>query len=397
MLIDHQISNVVAYGDDAVVSVLSKISKNRAGLMYLVSPHGVLEGVFTDGDFRRWIVSQDTIDLEQPALALANRDFVSARVDDDPDHVRSLFSPRIKSVPLVDAQGRLQAIAWPNEHVVSIAGHGLGASDPCFVIAEIGNNHNGDVRAAIELTDAAIEAGADAVKFQLRDLESLYVNAGDPDDASEDLGTQYTLDLLARFQLTPDEMFSVFDHCRAQGAIPMCTPWDLRSLERLETYGLDAYKLASADLTNHELVLAAAATGKPLVLSTGMSTEGEIRETVALLEARGAGFALLHCNSAYPAPFHDVHLAYMDRLAELGEFPVGYSGHERGIAVALAAVARGARVIEKHVTFDRRQEGNDHKISLLPSELAAMVQGIREIEQSIGDSGSARIARLSER
>ena len=393
MLIDQQISATVAYGDDSIVSVLSKISKNRAGLMYLVSPHGVLEGVFTDGDFRRWIVSQETIDLERPALSIANRSFVSATVDDPPEQIRVLFSEKIKSIPLVDGQGRLQAIAWPSERVVSIGEHRLGPTDPCFVIAEIGNNHNGDVNAAFELTEAAIEAGADAVKFQLRDLESLYVNAGDPNDESEDLGTQYTLDLLARFQLTAEEMFTVFDHCRSLGAIPMCTPWDKVSLERLETYGLPAYKLASADLTNHDLVSAAAATGKTLVLSTGMSTEAEITETIELLEAAGAGAVLLHCNSAYPAPFHDVHLAYMDRLDELSDFPVGYSGHERGIAVAMAAVARGARLVEKHLTFDRRQEGNDHKVSLTPSEFAAMVQGIREIELSIGSPSERSLSQ----
>ncbi len=393
MLIDHKISEMVAYGDDAIVTVLSKISRNRAGLLYLVSPHGVLEGVMTDGDFRRWIVTQPDIDLERPALSIANRTFVSASVDDSREAIQSLFSARIKSVPLLDAQRRLQAVAWPSQRTISIGSHGLGECDPVFVIAEIGNNHNGDVNAALELTEASIEAGAHAVKFQMRDMESLYVNAGNPDDESEDLGTQYTLDLLARFQLSPDEMFRVFDFCRERGAVAMCTPWDMASLGRLENYGLEAYKIASADLTNHELISAAIDTGKTLVLSTGMSTEAEIDETVDLLERRGAPFALLHCNSAYPAPFRDVHLAYMDRLRELGDFPVGYSGHERGIAVALAAVARGARIIEKHVTFDRRQEGNDHKVSLLPSELASLTQGISEIEMSLGTADERSLSQ----
>ncbi len=383
MLIDHQISAMVAYGEDPIVHVLAKISRNRAGLIYLVSPHGVLEGVLSDGDFRRWIVGQSDIDLEIPALSIANRDFVSAGVDDSPDSIRGLFSARIKSVPLLDAVGRLQAIAWPTARQIRIGDRAIGADEPTLVIAEIGNNHNGDVNAALELTEAAIEAGADVVKFQMRDMPSLYVNAGDPADEREDLGTQYTLDLLARFQLDEQEMFRVFDHCRSLGGIPLCTPWDLASLERLETYGLDAYKLASADLTNHELLRAAAATGRPLILSTGMSTEAEILETRALLDAVGAPFVLLHCNSAYPAPFRDVQLGYLDHLASLGDFPVGYSGHERGIAVAIAAVARGAQVIEKHLTFDRRQEGNDHKVSLLPTEFAQMVSGIREVEQAL--------------
>ncbi|MGI9604003.1 MAG: N-acetylneuraminate synthase family protein [Acidimicrobiales bacterium] len=384
MLIDHQISAMVAYGDDSIIHALTKISRNRAGLIYLVSPHGVLEGVMSDGDFRRWIVDQADVDLDVPAMSIANRTFVSASVDDPPEVVAAHFSARIKSVPLIDAMGRLQAIAWPSGREIMIGDHRLGPDDPVLVIAEIGNNHNGDLGTAIELTDAAIDAGADVVKFQMRDMESLYLNAGDPTNASEDLGTQYTLDLLARFQLSEDELFEVLDHCRSAGATPLCTPWDVASLERLQAYGLDAYKIASADLTNHELVRAAAATGRPLILSTGMSTEAEVLETSGLLRRVGAPFVLLHCNSSYPAPFRDVQLGYMDRLAELGDFPVGYSGHERGTAVAIAAVARGARVIEKHLTFDRRQEGNDHKVSLIPAEFASMVAGIREVEQALG-------------
>ena len=161
----------------------------------------------------------------------------------------------------------------------------------------------------------------------------------------------------------------------------------------LEYYGMPAYKVASADLTNHTLLRVLARTGKPLICSTGMSREMEIQESVELLQREGVTYVLLHCNSTYPAPFKDVHLHYMDHLRELGDCAVGYSGHERDIFVAIAAVARGARVIEKHFTVDRGMEGNDHRISLLPKEFKRMVEGIRQIEEAMGSASSRKLSQ----
>jgi N-acetylneuraminate synthase len=141
------------------------------------------------------------------------------------------------------------------------------------------------------------------------------------------------------------------------------------------------------------LLEAMARIGKPLICSTGMSNEAEIIDAVRILRKHSAPFALLHCNSTYPAPFKDIHLHYMDRLRLIGDCPVGYSGHERGIFVAIAAVARGANVVEKHFTLDRNMEGNDHRVSLLPEEFRAMVQGIREVEQSLGSSQARRVTQ----
>ncbi|MCP3913177.1 MAG: TIM barrel protein [Actinomycetia bacterium] len=384
MIIDHQISSLVVYGDDSIVHALTKMSRNRAGLIYCVSSHGGLEGVMSDGDFRRWVVEQIEIDLDRPVLDIANRTFTSSRVEAHPDEISRLFSPRIKSVPLVDDQGRLVAVAWPGRRSFAIGEHTLDVGDPVLVIAEIGNNHNGSLETACRLIDAAAQAGADVAKFQMRDLATLYVNGGDPNDAGADLGTQYTLDLLARFQLSNEELFTAFDHTVTRGLTPLCTPWDLNSLGALEEYGMPAYKVASADLTNHELIDAIADTGKPMLLSTGMAHEREIVETVGRLFERGASFGLLHCNSAYPAPVQDINLEYMHRLGELGDFPVGYSGHERGTAVSVGAVAKGARIVERHLTLNRSWEGNDHKVSLLPDEFASLVHDIREVEQALG-------------
>lgn len=270
---------------------------------------------------------------------------------------------------------------------VQISSFTISETSPVFVIAEIGINHNGSLELAKQLVDQAIWAKADCVKFQMRDLKKLYQNAGNPDDYSEDIGSQYILDMLSRSQLSREEMFEIFDYCRAKGICPLCSPWDLASFSALEDYGIEGYKIASADLTNHELIEAVARTGKGMLVSTGMSTESEIGETVALLQAIDSPYVLLHCVSTYPAAFKDVNLQYFTRLKELGNCPVGYSGHERGYYVALAAVAKGAKVIEKHFTLDKNMDGNDHKVSLLPEEFKAMVEGIRQIEaaQGIGD------------
>lgn len=261
----------------------------------------------------------------------------------------------------------------------------IGDGHPCFIIAEIGNNHNGSKKLAIQLVDEAILAGVDAVKFQMRDMDSLYGKMAKGNKDQADLGAQYTLDLLEKFQLSNDDMFAVFDYCRSKGILAFCTPWDAKSVERLENYGLDLYKVASADLTNHPLLIQLAKTGKPIICSTGMATDQEISDASAILKAHAKSFALLHCNSTYPAPFKDINLRYMTKLKTFCPI-VGYSGHERGIHVPIAAVAMGAAIIEKHFTLDKKMEGVDHKVSLLPSEMKLMVDQIRELELALGSS-----------
>jgi hypothetical protein len=203
---------------------------------------------------------------------------------------------QVEFIPLLDKNRHLVAIALSKSDDIRIGDFIINSESPAFIIAEIGNNHNGSLELAKQLIDQAIAAGADCAKFQMRDLKSLYRNAGNSNDNSEDLGSQYTLDLLSRFQLSPEELFKAFDYCYSQGILPLCTPWDLESLTLLENYGMKAYKVASADLTNHELLTALAKTGKPLLCSTGMATEQEISESVKLLKELGAMYVLLHCN-----------------------------------------------------------------------------------------------------
>lgn len=384
MIISKQISPYVVYYEDSIQHALQKINVNTRRMVYCVSDSGELKGLVTDGDFRRWLVEANEIDLSKPVNLIANTDFVSKRDNQPYSKIEELLSSRITSIPLIDASGRLTAIAWREDPGLRFGDHDIREDKPAFLIAEIGNNHNGSLALAKQLIEAAAHAGADCAKFQLRDMGSLYKKSGN--GVSEDLGSEYCLDLLARFQLSVDEIFKAFDFTKECGMVPLCTPWDLVSLSRLHEYGIDGFKISSADLTNHILLEAAAKLGKPLLISTGMSLEKEIQESVGLLKRHGVPFAMLHCNSTYPAPFGDINLLYMDHLRELSNSPVGYSSHERGYEVCIAAVARGAKIIEKHFTLDRNMEGNDHRVSLLPIEFAAMVQSIRNVEDALGST-----------
>ncbi len=393
MKIERRFAHLVVFSEDAVADALAKMGRNQRRVVFCVDESGVLEGVLTDGDVRRWLLEVDPIDLGRPVLEAANPDFTWVPASATPEEIGAAFSPRVQQVPLLDERGRLVAVADRDDAPFRVGDRVIGGNHATWVIAEIGINHNGSVAMGRELVEAAASAGADAVKFQMRDLATLYRDGGRLDAPDEDLGSQYVLDLLARFELEPDDLYALFDHAVSLGVTPFCTAWDTESVRRLDDYGIPAFKVASADLTNHELVVAMAATGRPMVVSTGMSSESEIVDCVATLRSAGASYALLHCNSTYPAPYRDLNLTYLDRLAELGGCPVGYSGHERGHHVAVAAVAVGARIVEKHFTLDRDLEGNDHKVSLLPDEFARMVAEIRDVEASLGTDAERTLSQ----
>jgi len=194
---------------------------------------------------------------------------------------------------------------------------------------------------------------------------------------------------LRRFELTTEQQRRVAAYCASKDIQYLCTPWDASSVATLETFGVQAYKVASADLTNLPLLAKLAATGKALIVSTGMSTSDEIRAAAKFLDDRSADYVLLHCQSTYPAALHNIHLRFMETLREIHPF-VGYSGHERGIAVSIGAVALGAVVIERHITLDREMEGPDHAASLEPEEFKALVSGIREVEAARGEKLAER-------
>ena len=393
MVIEKNITKYCINTQESIRNALQKIIDTKGRVVFAVSEMGVLEGLFTNGDFIRWVMANPQVDLNLPLSQIINRNFIFAKTTDSLEHIKAKLNEKILYVPIVDERKRLVAIARQRMkgEGVRIGDFVIDDQSPAFIIAEIGINHNGSLEIAKQLIDAAVEAGADCAKFQMRHLKTLYKD--NKNIQSENLGSQYTLDILNRFQLSDDEMFAAFDYCKQKGIMPLCTPWDDESIAALERFGMSAYKVASADLTHHDLLRVLANTGKPIICSTGMSVENEIIESVKLLKNLGAQYILLQCNSTYPAPFKDINLKYMDRLKEIGECPVGYSGHERGFHVAIAAVARGAKVIEKHITLDRSMEGNDHKVSLLPQEFKAMVEQIRQVEEALGSAEERQISQ----
>jgi len=296
MILDRNLAKFIVFSEDSLHNALRKISDNKARIVFCVSSSGVLEGVLTDGDFRRWITEHPSFDTGISVLSVANKSFTFLPHDASHEEIGRQFSDRISYLPLLDRHNHLVAVAHRGAPEIRIGSFTIGPDSPSFLIAEIGNNHNGRLETAKRLIDEAIASGADCAKFQMRSMAHLYRNAGDANDASADLGAQYTLDLLSRFQLSSEHMFQAFDYCKEKGILPLCTPWDHDSLQQLEAYGMLAYKLASADLTNHDLLEAMARTGKPLICSTGMSSENEIVEAVKLLKRHNAPFVLLHCN-----------------------------------------------------------------------------------------------------
>lgn len=268
----------------------------------------------------------------------------------------------------------------------------IGPGEPVFIIAEIGINHQGKIGIAKQLIDAAAAAGADAAKFQKRSLPDLY----DAELlANPNIGEQkfsYLLPLLQECELSIEQLAELQQYCAGKGILFFATPFDAPSADDLEALDVPLYKIGSPDLTNFPLIEHVAAKGKPMLVSTGMAEEREIEATVEFLKSLVVPFGLFHVNSTYPAPFDEINLRFLDRLSQYG-VPVGYSGHERGTAVALAAVGRGATMIERHLTLDRNQEGPDHQASLLPDECAEMIRGIREIERALG-TGERRLTRI---
>jgi N,N'-diacetyllegionaminate synthase len=271
---------------------------------------------------------------------------------------------------------------------IDIGTHIIGPGHPCFIIAEAGVNHNGDEKTALALIDAAKSAGADAVKFQSFKADNV-ITPGAPKAAYQKQTTsadESQLDMVKRLELSADVHWRLQAHCRETGILFLSTPFDEENADLLESMGLPLVKVPSGEITNLDFIRYVAAKGKPLLVSTGMACLGEVETAVRTVELTGNDrLALLHCVSNYPAHAADVNLRAMAVMSEAFGLPVGYSDHTLGMEVALAAVALGACVIEKHFTLDRAMPGPDHRASLEPHELAAMVRGIRTVESAMGN------------
>ena len=283
-----------------------------------------------------------------------------------------------------------------------------------YIIAEAGVNHNGDMALARQLIEAAADAGADAVKFQTFKAEMLAsVNAPKAEYQNKNTdSTESQLDMLKKLELPLEEYPELIELCKQRGIAFLSTPFEAESLAFLvQKCKLPLIKIPSGEITNAPFLLSVAQTGLPVILSTGMSTLSDIENALSVLafgylhahepetaddfaksymEAQSTGLLrskvqLLHCTTEYPAPFDEVNLAAMDTMRHAFGLDVGYSDHTKGIAVPLAAAARGARIIEKHFTLDKKLPGPDHKASLEPNELKNMVDGIRQIELALGN------------
>jgi N-acetylneuraminate synthase len=264
----------------------------------------------------------------------------------------------------------------------------IGPGRPCFIIAEAGINHNGDMAAAKRLIDVALEAGADSVKFQTFKAEES-VTAQTPAAAYQSRNdptiTSY-LQMLKRLELPEDSSKELSRYAEKRGILCFSKPAWLGAVDELEAAGVPLYKIGSGDVTFDSLLRRVARTGKPVILSTGMSTLDEVREAVRILrEAGTTQLGILHCVTSYPVEFRHVNLRAMDSLrAAFPDCPVGYSDHTLGTEAAVAAVALGACIVEKHYTLDKTLPGPDHKASLEPEELAQMIRQIRNVEQALG-------------
>ncbi len=256
-----------------------------------------------------------------------------------------------------------------------------------MIIAEAGVNHNGDLSIAKQLVDAASVIGADAIKFQTFRAKNLAVpDARKADYQIENTGqTMSQYEMLKSLELSSQEFEELFQYCSFRHIRFLSSPFDEESLLFLDRLGVDLIKIPSGEITNYSYLKKIASLKKPVILSTGMSTEEEVGEALEILEEGGQEIMLLHCSTSYPTLMEDVNLNAMNTLKHKFHKRVGYSDHTPGIEVAIAAAALGACVIEKHMTLDKTMPGPDHKASLEPDEFQQMVDSIRNIEAALGD------------
>ena len=270
---------------------------------------------------------------------------------------------------------------------VVIDGQPIGASHPCFIIAEAGVNHNGDLQRARELVQRAKQAGANCVKFQTFKAERV-VTASAPKAAYQLKVTdpaESQLAMLRKLELSESDHRVLLSECREEGIVFLSTPYSMEDAELLHALGVPGFKIASGQLVELPFLAMIARFNKPVILSTGMATLGETQEAVATLRNHGNDqIIVLQCTTNYPSRLADTHLRSMATLAKATDTIVGYSDHTEGITACLASVALGAAVLEKHFTLDRTLPGPDHLCSSEPAELAALVQGVREVETALG-------------
>ena len=267
---------------------------------------------------------------------------------------------------------------------IKIEGVDIGKEYPCYIIAEIGVNHNGKLSLAKKLIDASIESGVNAVKFQKRDLKSLYRKESLENPNSESQGFEILLAELQEVELTKNGYMEIIDYCKKKKITFLCTPWDMPSVDFLEELDIVAYKISSGDMTNFPLIKYVSKTRKPMIISTGMSKIEEIEKMVSFVKEQNIPFVILHANSTYPSPIESLDLNLIPEFRKKFDLLVGFSGHEIGIIGSITAANMGAVIIERHITLDKTMKGLDHSSSLEPNEFKEMVSLIRLSEKAKG-------------
>jgi N-acetylneuraminate synthase len=258
----------------------------------------------------------------------------------------------------------------------------VGNDHPCYVIAEIGINHNGDINIAKKLIDVAIVAGCNAVKFQKRTIEVVYT----PEELARPRESPFgntNGDLKYGLEFGKEEYQQIDRHCKSKGITWFASCWDEASVDFIAQFNVPCYKISSASLTDDNLLIKTRSQGQPILLSTGMSTLDQVDHAVDALGKDN--LLLLHCIGTYPAYYEELNLRVIPFLSQRYAIPIGYSGHETGIPSSVAAVVLGACVIERHITLDRSMWGSDHAASLEPNGITRLVRDIRLVESSLGD------------
>ncbi len=262
----------------------------------------------------------------------------------------------------------------------------LNESSETFIIAEAGVNHNGNTDIALELVDAACMAGVDAIKFQMFNTDDLALRGVEKAPYQKlttcDSKSQY--EMLKSLELGYDSFKKVKDYCKMKGLLFLCTPFEQKSLEQLDSLGVNAFKVSATDITNIQFLKQIALKGKPMIISCGMCYLSEIKKALEVIHDINQDVVLLQCTSNYPVEEDEVNLRVIDTFKEEFSILIGYSDHSKGIGAAPYAVAKGAKVIEKHFTLDREMLGPDHKASLTPVELKNLVREVRKVERFLG-------------
>ncbi|WP_320666630.1 N-acetylneuraminate synthase family protein [Prochlorococcus sp. MIT 1307] len=382
--VDKSIMNFCIEKNKTVADAIQAFFASKGLPLIVINASYELIGSLSNGDIRKFL-SDPKSKITDPISKALNRSPHYAFDTDDISVVKhELSTEKTRLVPIITKNRKVISIAYLTDISLNINQKDITyQNNLIYLIAEIGVNHNGNLKEAYELVDAAVEANFDAVKLQFRS-NSTYSNV--KETGNIDLGTEYILEELKRTSLNSEEEKKLCRYIRSKQIDFIGTPFDDDALERLYSYQPDAIKIASCDLTNHSLLKNCANKNLPLIISTGMSNETEIIQTKQYLTELEVDHAFLHCNSTYPSPVEDARLKYIGRLAYITNAISGYSSHDGNKYIPLAAIGAGAKIIELHITKDKKAKGTDHAASLVIDELKSFVKSARLIAKALGSS-----------